>query len=676
LGLAKSRSWRTSPKNPACPPELFSSAEHSHNIAYYTAYKLELRFRQVWKNGKQMRETGTARSSVAAIPATTTGTKAKQVRFGKQHWQKLASLLKKFATPRSKELQRELSAVRQDYRELGLRASALASEGDLVRKTLGKAKQQIESVHGELGAAYKARDQLAFELQKQLESLKTGIKEVQVGHHGLVKGVAERDRQLETLAADLEAHRSAEQEQQDAINNLQQRVSTAALDYTAVTEKNHTLAADLEDLRNELDSTRNSHLELLTDIKNLEQRTGEAERNDLAAKDHNQALAVELAGIQHEFEDSKNSNSKQLANLELQLGDIEEESGSTRNRLQALENSLTATASRHDDTQQQIKSLEEKLEEERERHQATLNAVEERLTRVQIEQESLINIQSELTDSLRKNRRWATVAVGVAFLIGALAGITKIRVAENPVPEQAAVTDDAKLSLEPRVSQQDTPPQEEPRSLTGETTESAAFETETGPTANEPPSNGTEATTSEASTSNTEPVASEPPSNEQTDAPDPPPENDASAPLKRPLTPSQATVAVQVFEAKKFFEENARQEGVISLPSGLQYKVLRTGSGQSPGLTDMVILHYRGSLPDGREFDSSYAEKAPAAYRVDQVIAGWREALQRMHEGAHWELYIPPELTHNAGTRETPGFLPLIYQIELISVSKAGASQP
>ena len=134
--------------------------------------------------------------------------------------------------------------------------------------------------------------------------------------------------------------------------------------------------------------------------------------------------------------------------------------------------------------------------------------------------------------------------------------------------------------------------------------------------------------------------------------------------------------ALQTFEAKVFFEENAMKEGVISLPSGLQYKVLRTGHGKSPGQTDMVILHYRGSLPDGREFDSSYAEKAPAAYRVDQVIAGWREALQRMQEGAQWELYIPPELAHGAGTQRTPDFLPLIYQIELISVSKAGASNP
>ncbi|MGB5537892.1 MAG: hypothetical protein WBN08_18555, partial [Thiogranum sp.] len=91
------------------------------------------------------------------------------MRIGQRHWQKVTSLLKKFATPRSKELERELSAVRHDYRELGLRASTLASEGDSARKTLGKAKQQIESIHGELGAAYKARDQLAVELQKQLE---------------------------------------------------------------------------------------------------------------------------------------------------------------------------------------------------------------------------------------------------------------------------------------------------------------------------------------------------------------------------------------------------------------------------------------------------------------------------------------------------------------------------
>ncbi len=231
------------------------------------------------------------------------------------------------------------------------------------------------------------------------------------------------------------------------------------------------------------------------------------------------------------------------------------------------------------------------------------------------------------------------------------------------------MTGDANPSLQLQVSQQDTPPLEEPLSLTGEVVESAAFETETAPIEKAEPTIG------EPLISNPEADASGPLGNQlagQINKLDPP----ASTPQKHPLTPSQAIAAAKEVEAKEFFEENARKEGIISLPSGLQYKVLKTGQGQSPGPTDMVILHYRGSLPDGREFDSSYTEKAPAAYRVDQVIAGWREALQRMQEGAQWELYIPPDLALSAGTWETPRFLPLIYQIELISVSKAGASQP
>jgi len=546
------------------------------------------------------------------------------VRIGKQHWRKITSLLKKFATPRSKELERELSAVRRDYRELGLRASTLASEGDSARKTLGKAKQRIESIHGELGAADKARDQLAVELQKQLESLKTGIKEIRAEHHERENGFAERDRQFETLAANVEAHRSAEKALQGAINNLQQRVTTATLDYTAVTEKSHTLATDLEDLRNELNSTRNSHLELLAD-------------------------------------------------LEPQLDGIEAERASTRDKLQALEISLTEAVSRHSDTEQQLKALERQLVGERERQRATLNTVEEKLTRLQIEQESLINIQSGLADSLRKNRRWATLAVSAAFLVGALAGITKIRDTEKDIPERAAVTSDANPTLEIQVSQQNRPPLEEPIPLTGEAVESAAFETETAPIEK------TEPTIGEPLISNRAAGASKPVGNQQAgriDKLDLPPEGDASAPLMNSLTPEQAMAAAMEFEAKAFFEENAGKAGIISLPSGLQYKVLRTGHGQSPGPTDLVILHYRGSLPDGREFDSSYTEKAPAAYRVDEVIAGWREALQRMQEGAQWDLYIPPDLAHSAGTWETPGFLPLIYRIELISVSKARASEP
>ena len=569
--------------------------------------------------------------------------------IAKPHWRKFVSLLRKFTTPRSRELEHELSALSHDYRELGLRASTLASEGDTARKTLEMAKQQIENIHGELGEVYKERGQLADELQKQLDSLKTGIQELQSGHNRLETRQAEYDRQLETLETANEAQRLREQE-------------------------------------------------LLAGINDLEQRTTETEQNQRSAKDQNQALAVELAGIQSAFETSENNYSKQLAELALQLGDIEAERASTRDRLQALQNSLTDQASRHSDTQRTVKALEGELEGDRKQHQAKLDKVEEKLTRLQIEQESLINTQSGLTDSLRRNRRWATVAVGIALLMGVLAGVMKIHDVQRDVPELAAVTDNTRPTPEAQVSEQDKLPLQEPRPLTVEAVESAALETESmpvennEPTAEEAAGNATEPTstapstnthkdaaaTSEPLSNEIEPTADAPLSNEkigQIEELERPPESSADAPAKPPLTPSQAMTAAQAFETKTFFEENAKKEGVISLPSGLQYKVLRSGRGKIPGDMDMVILHYRGSLPDGREFDSSYTEKAPAAYRVDQVIAGWREALQRMQEGAQWELYIPPELAHSAGTQETPGFVPLIYQIELIAVSKADESR-
>jgi FKBP-type peptidyl-prolyl cis-trans isomerase len=127
-------------------------------------------------------------------------------------------------------------------------------------------------------------------------------------------------------------------------------------------------------------------------------------------------------------------------------------------------------------------------------------------------------------------------------------------------------------------------------------------------------------------------------------------------------------------EAQTFFEDNARQEGVVSLPSGLQYRVLHSGngSGLSPGASDSVVLNYRGSFLDGREFDRSEGD---AQFNVSEVIPGWREALQQMEEGDQWELYIPPSLAHRGGIRKRGalGMQPLIYQVELVSIAPDGA---
>ena len=122
--------------------------------------------------------------------------------------------------------------------------------------------------------------------------------------------------------------------------------------------------------------------------------------------------------------------------------------------------------------------------------------------------------------------------------------------------------------------------------------------------------------------------------------------------------------------AEKFLMENKAKEGVKTLPSGLQYKVIKDGDGKTPKLTDTVVTHYRGTLLDGTEFDSSYKRNEPAEFPVNRVIKGWTEALQLMKEGSKWMLYIPPNLAYGergAGRAIGPNET-LVFEIELLKV--------
>jgi FKBP-type peptidyl-prolyl cis-trans isomerase FklB len=122
----------------------------------------------------------------------------------------------------------------------------------------------------------------------------------------------------------------------------------------------------------------------------------------------------------------------------------------------------------------------------------------------------------------------------------------------------------------------------------------------------------------------------------------------------------------------KFLEENKTKEGVVTLPSGLQYKALEEGSGASPKLTDVVTFHYTGKLLDGKVFDSSVGG-APAESPITNLIKGWQEALVLMKPGSKWELYIPSDLAYGdrgAGDIIEPGST-LVFEVELISFKKA-----
>jgi FKBP-type peptidyl-prolyl cis-trans isomerase FklB len=123
-------------------------------------------------------------------------------------------------------------------------------------------------------------------------------------------------------------------------------------------------------------------------------------------------------------------------------------------------------------------------------------------------------------------------------------------------------------------------------------------------------------------------------------------------------------------DAVTFFAENKKKEGVKTLASGLQYKIITEGKGQNPKATDTVTVNYRGTLIDGKEFDSSYRRGEPATFPVNGVISGWTEALQLMKAGAKWQLFIPSNLAYGekgAGNLIGPNAA-LIFEVELISV--------
>ncbi|HOR40431.1 MAG: FKBP-type peptidyl-prolyl cis-trans isomerase [Paludibacteraceae bacterium] len=122
----------------------------------------------------------------------------------------------------------------------------------------------------------------------------------------------------------------------------------------------------------------------------------------------------------------------------------------------------------------------------------------------------------------------------------------------------------------------------------------------------------------------------------------------------------------------EFLAQNKQKEGVIELASGLQYQVLTAGTGAKPSATDQVQCHYHGTMLDGQVFDSSVQRGEPAVFGVNQVIAGWVEALQLMQEGAKWRLFIPYQLAYGerGAGQSIPPFATLIFDVELLKVIK------
>jgi len=150
--------------------------------------------------------------------------------------------------------------------------------------------------------------------------------------------------------------------------------------------------------------------------------------------------------------------------------------------------------------------------------------------------------------------------------------------------------------------------------------------------------------------------------------------------VKKQQAEAQKAGEVNKQAGDKFLAENKTKDGVVTLPSGLQYKVIKQGDGPKPTASDTVVTNYRGTLIDGKEFDSSYKRGQPATFPVGQVIKGWTEALQLMPVGSKWQLYIPSNLAY--GDRGAGGDIgpnsTLVFDIELLSIQdkKPADKQP
>jgi FKBP-type peptidyl-prolyl cis-trans isomerase FklB len=147
--------------------------------------------------------------------------------------------------------------------------------------------------------------------------------------------------------------------------------------------------------------------------------------------------------------------------------------------------------------------------------------------------------------------------------------------------------------------------------------------------------------------------------------------------LQNDMRKKQQEKVLMVSEGNKktgqaFLLANKEKDGVVTLPSGLQYRILTAGTGPKPSATDTVVCNYRGTLLDGKEFDSSYKRGQPATFPVSNVIKGWTEALQLMPVGSKWQLFIPPDLAYGdrgAGVDIGPGST-LIFDVELVSIQE------
>ena len=388
------------------------------------------------------------------------------------------------------------------------------------------------------------------------------------------------------------------------------------------------------ELEREVSAARQKQQNLLGQLTGLQ---ADFERELSAANLEKQALLGQLTGLQADIERLRSRDEQLFAELGQQLHEIQAERNAEHQRVEALRTALTDAASRQEQTETRVNKVEIRLREQHREHQAAL-------------QESLVR---ERRQARRLNV--AMSVAGAAFALGIVGSATNFWEVRSTARLLAEVSQGVKdiqtvMGGFPAGNMR-TPSSEAPATPIGEPVRAKTPES-------------VRSTVSGSS-------------REAADAIEGAPAQILPKPdfiASRSLPISQHTF-INRQDVRTFFEENARQPGIVTLPSGVQYRVLIPGTGKPPESNDKVVVEYRAFRPDGTELDNSFKEDLPTTFTVNEAIPALKEALQHMEEGAQWELYISPALAYKGVRKRGPrGFEPLIMTVELISVVSSETS--
>ncbi|HUT41781.1 MAG TPA: FKBP-type peptidyl-prolyl cis-trans isomerase [Gammaproteobacteria bacterium] len=440
---------------------------------------------------------------------------------------------------------------------------------------------------------------------------------------------------------------------------------------SAISSQNRALAEQVQQYRTDLERVRDEENRQIVELDQV--------RHSLEiARDEDSRKLAELESSNSRLATAREADSAKILDLGKRLAEIETERDQARDQVQALEDALTDTTSRLQKTDiqirnlqvqsvEQLRQLEDSLSDAGNRLESMDNQV--RILGIKLENERqhvLKNFQVMQSRVHKQNYRlnWTITAAVFALLLGAVAGGVQLWHGQKNAVMLSDMSRDIKTVMT-AVN----------RGLSGTTTmDDLPLEEELQPHAAD---SGAlmDATPAYAAAETAQPAATEDTASSESEP-------------GRVLSGNPPGRARTIFsagerqytrqDARKFFEDNAANADVTTLPNGVQYRVVRFGSGKSPTLADQVVVSYVGIRPDGEVTTETYSDGAPMTFSMKQVMPGWQEVLLEMREGAEFELYVPSNVASTGGVRKRGlrGFEPSIYLIELLQVVDNAATDP